>query len=65
MPMSTPPSVVDTALAPLTLSDSDKQGLARSKWFVTDARAYAIEHATRPATIGYAVGSSPVALLAW
>ena len=51
--------------APLVLSDTDKQGLERSKWFITDGHAYAMEHATRPATIGYAVASSPVALLAW
>lgn len=28
-------------------------------------RTYAMEHRTRPATIGFAIASSPVALLAW
>ena len=33
--------------------------------FMTLGRAYAEEHATRPATIGFVLSSSPVALLAW
>ncbi|GAA6001385.1 hypothetical protein JCM10207_006637 [Rhodosporidiobolus poonsookiae] len=49
----------------LPLSEQDKQSLERSDAFQATGRGYAVEHATRPGTIGIVVGSSPVALLAW
>ncbi|KIW77174.1 hypothetical protein Z517_09620 [Fonsecaea pedrosoi CBS 271.37] len=47
------------------LTDFEQRGLARSATFLQEGMAYAILHATRPQTIGYALKSSPVALLAW
>jgi microsomal epoxide hydrolase len=39
--------------------------LERGKIWIETGRAYAMEHGTRPSTIGHALSSSPVALLAW
>ncbi|KAL3492575.1 Alpha/Beta hydrolase protein [Aspergillus germanicus] len=47
------------------LSDVEKRGLERHHTFLESGRAYAQEHATRPATIGHVLSSSPLALLAW
>ncbi|KAL2838757.1 Alpha/Beta hydrolase protein [Aspergillus pseudodeflectus] len=47
------------------LSDLEKLGLERYRAFLESGRAYAQEHATRPATIGHVLSSSPLALLAW
>jgi microsomal epoxide hydrolase len=47
-----------------SLSTFDKDCLERLSDFETEF-AYRDEHATKPATIGIVVGSSPVALLAW
>ncbi|KAF2636609.1 alpha/beta-hydrolase [Massarina eburnea CBS 473.64] len=47
------------------ISPSEMRGLSRAKDFAERASAYALEHGTRPATIGFALQSSPVALLAW
>jgi hypothetical protein len=60
-----PPTILDAVAAPIVLSDSDKKGIERGKKFGQEGSAYSAEHRTRPATIGYAVASSPVALLAW
>ena len=39
--------------------------LEKSKsWFIT-GRGYSMEQGTRPATIGLALSTSPLALLAW
>lgn len=43
----------------------DSEGIERGKWFKSIGSAYALEHATRPSTIGLALSSSPLALLAW
>lgn len=56
--------------APETISESsvtaqEQRGLARAADFGTLGNAYAREHGTRPATIGLALSSSPLALLAW
>ncbi|KAE8382861.1 Alpha/Beta hydrolase protein [Aspergillus bertholletiae] len=58
------------ATAPKGVSDenltaAEKKGLARRQEFLTSGRAYALEHATRPSTIGHILSSSPLALLAW
>lgn len=47
------------------LNEQSRQGLERAAWFQSVASAYAQEHATRPATIGLVLSSSPIALLAW
>jgi len=43
----------------------ERNGLERLKNFQTTGSAYAIEHGTRPSTIGHVLASSPIALLAW
>ena len=48
-----------------TYSPLEKKGLERASWFKKLGSAYALEHATKPSTISFAVHSSPLALLAW
>ncbi|GME56369.1 Alpha/beta hydrolase fold-1 [Neofusicoccum parvum] len=60
-PVPQPDSVPDAAAA----SPQDQAGLARAAAFRTGGIAYALEHATRPATIGLVLSASPLALLAW
>ncbi|KAI5846461.1 epoxide hydrolase [Morchella snyderi] len=43
----------------------EKVGVHRGQRFNTTGNAYALEHATRPSTIGHVLSSSPLALLAW
>jgi microsomal epoxide hydrolase len=43
----------------------ERAGIERAKWFKSIGSAYALEHATRPSTIGLVLSSSPIALLAW
>lgn len=50
---------------PEALSEEEKAGLERCKWFDSVGTAYAMAHATRPSTIGLVLSSSPIALLAW
>ena len=47
------------------ISEAEKVGLERMRKFFEVGRAYAIEHATKPSTIGLVLSSSPVAQLAW
>ena len=49
----------------LPYSESEKQGLQRTQWFLKEGRGYDIEQRTNPQTIGYALHDSPAALLAW
>ena len=60
MPPFPPPNKSLDDLTPV-----EKEGLDRGTNFTTFAAAYALEHATRPSTIGLALASSPIALLAW
>lgn len=48
-----------------TLDEDERRGWERGTRFMTVENAYAREHATRPATIGLILGSSPLALLSW
>ena len=48
-----------------SLTESEKRGLERAGNFMTSGAAYALEHGTRPSTIGHVLSSSPMALLAW
>ncbi|KAF5707164.1 epoxide hydrolase [Fusarium mundagurra] len=45
--------------------DLEREGLKRTEWFTKFGSAYALLHATKPATIGLALSASPVSLLAW
>ena len=47
------------------VSELEKKGLERAKWFERIGSAYALEHATRPSTIGLVLASAPLALVAW
>jgi len=47
------------------LSEKEQELVKRGETFLATGSAYALEHATRPATIGLALDSSPLALLAW
>lgn len=46
-------------------SQRDKNGLARSNWFLKEGSGYRMEQGTKPQTLGYALADSPVGLLAW
>jgi microsomal epoxide hydrolase len=47
------------------LTEVEKKGIERAEDFIGRGRAYAIEHSTRPGTIGLVLSSSPLAFLAW
>ena len=48
-----------------TLNAFEVQGIERMHQFVATGSGYAVEHGTRPSTIGHVIASSPIALLAW
>ncbi|KAH8650678.1 Alpha/Beta hydrolase protein [Ilyonectria robusta] len=48
-----------------SLPVEERQHLERSKAWQNTSMAYAIEHGTRPATIGLVLSSNPLATLAW
>lgn len=56
---------VPQALSTEGLDEVDKVAVERLNYFNRYEFAYRDEHATKPATIGMVVESSPVALLAW
>lgn len=47
------------------LTFNERAGVERMKQFSDTSSAYALEHGSRPATIGLVLGSNPVSLLAW
>jgi microsomal epoxide hydrolase len=47
------------------ISDVEKAGVKRWEAWKATGSAYAMEHATKPATIGFVLRSNPLALLAW
>jgi microsomal epoxide hydrolase len=47
------------------LSKVEKDNLGRWETWKATGQAYALEHATKPATIGFVLSSSPLALLSW
>lgn len=55
----------EPAGASKSYSALETQGLARANDFTRVGSAYALEHATRPSTIGFVLASNPIALLAW
>ncbi|KAF8324162.1 epoxide hydrolase-like protein [Cantharellus anzutake] len=49
----------------LPLTPADEERFKVSQKFRMTGLAYAMEHATRPSTIGHVLSSNPIALLAW
>ncbi|EPE36539.1 alpha/beta-Hydrolase [Glarea lozoyensis ATCC 20868] len=47
------------------ISEVDRRDIARAQNFKETGSGYALEQATRPATLGIVLSSSPLALLAW
>ncbi|KAK4699416.1 hypothetical protein P7C70_g6842, partial [Phenoliferia sp. Uapishka_3] len=47
------------------LSSSDKKMVEKTRKWAETGRGYAIMHATKPATVGFVVASSPIAHLCW
>lgn len=47
------------------LNAFERQGIERLKDFQVMGSGYAIEHGTRPSTIGHVLASNPISLLAW
>jgi hypothetical protein len=47
------------------LTEKEKAGLERWKWFTEKGRGYGAEQTTQPQTLGYSLADSPVGLLAW
>lgn len=60
---SQPLLALQHALTPYT--PTEKCGLERSDWFLTQGQAYRQLQATKPQTLAFAFADSPVALLAW
>ena len=58
--MKRPANAADENLTAL-----EKRGLERGAEFVASGTAYALEHGTRPSTIGHVLASNPLAVLAW
>jgi pimeloyl-ACP methyl ester carboxylesterase len=50
-------------LSPYTAQE--KAALKRTEWFQKEGFGYNLEQSTKPATLGFALADSPVALLAW
>lgn len=48
-----------------TFSAEEKAGFERTQWFQEQGFGYYKIQSTKPQTVGYALGDSPVALLAW
>ncbi|TFB01656.1 Putative epoxide hydrolase [Trichoderma ghanense] len=47
------------------ISQVEKRGLERADDFLKLGSSYALQHATKPSTIGLVLASNPIALLAW
>jgi microsomal epoxide hydrolase len=47
------------------ISTLEEQGLKRSDEFKLLGSAYALQHATKPSTIGLVLAANPLSLLAW
>jgi len=59
--MSRPTSAVNDS----TLPKIEQDGLERWEAWKATGTAYALEHGTKPSTIGFVLSSSPLALLSW
>jgi pimeloyl-ACP methyl ester carboxylesterase len=49
----------------LPYSKGEREGIARSRWFMREGFGYNLLQSTRPSTIGLALADSPVAVLSW
>jgi microsomal epoxide hydrolase len=47
------------------ISNAEQVGLERAKEFHKLGSSYALQHATKPSTISFALASNPLSLLAW
>lgn len=47
------------------LTEWEKAGIARTEWFGREGTGYSAVQRSKPATVGFALAASPVALLAW
>ncbi|KAH0040661.1 alpha/beta-hydrolase, partial [Aureobasidium melanogenum] len=47
------------------VTEAEHKGLDRAREFLRTGSSYAIQHATKPATISLVLSSNPIALLAW
>lgn len=59
--MGAPPELSDE----LPMSEPEKKALQKATEFIDTAYAFALEQGSRPATIGFALSASPLALLSW
>lgn len=59
--ISKPTSGIDDS----KISAVEKRGIERWEQWKATGTAYAMEHATKPSTIGFVLRSNPLALLAW
>ena len=50
---------------PVELSEQDQADLAAMQRFVREETGYALEHSTKPQTVGVGLNDSPAGLLAW
>ncbi|KAI9464666.1 Alpha/Beta hydrolase protein [Boletus coccyginus] len=62
-PLREPLSFLAFLFTPWTAKE--KEGLARTQWFLNRGSGYLAEHSTQPQTLGYSLADSPVGLLAW
>ena len=55
----------ETAPPSASPTPEEQEQMERNEAWLQTGLAYALEHGTRPATVGLAISSSPLALLAW
>ncbi|KAK2599105.1 hypothetical protein QQS21_005446 [Conoideocrella luteorostrata] len=46
-------------------SSKEREGLARTFWYLAKGSGYMLQQSTKPSTLGFALIDSPVALLSW
>ena len=61
--MTHPTLALQHMMTPYT--SSEKAGLARTNWFLSESSGYRAQQATKPQTLGYSLTDSPIGLLAW
>lgn len=49
----------------LSIEDHERKGLERAVDFGRFGTAYAVQQSTKPATVGFTLSASPLAMLAW
>ncbi|KAK6212683.1 hypothetical protein LQW54_004950 [Pestalotiopsis sp. IQ-011] len=63
--LGSPKAYIRWCLSPLFYSDFEREALRVRQNFETDQSGYLEQQRTRPQTLGFALGDSPVGLLAW